>query len=101
MSLGVSLTRSGQIMLNESNPHHLHSKQNEPVNMTKIGQRNDSPSSDISQATLDTQAREAIKDLFPKIPDRDVHQIISRAFQKVGMRFPGSTDANHCRAKNV
>ena len=101
MSLGVSLTRSGQIILNESNPYHVHSKHKAPVNTTKIGQRNNSPSSDISQATLDTQAREAIKDLFPKIPDRDVHQIISRAFQKVCLRFPGCTDADRYRAKNV
>lgn len=83
MSLGVSLTRSGHIILNESNPFHTYSKHNAPTTITKNTQRNDSPSSDVSQATLDTQAREAIKDLFPKIPDKDVHQIISRAFQKV------------------
>ena len=100
MSLGVSLTRSGHVILNESNPYHTHSKHNGPITMTKNPQCNDSPSSDISQATLDTQAREAIKDLFPRIPDRDVHQIIARAFQKVGFRFLVSPNADHFRAKN-
>ena len=46
------------------------------------GDRNVSPKSDVSQATLDTQAREAIRDLFPKIPERDLHAIVARAFQK-------------------
>ncbi len=94
MSLGVSLTRSGHIILNESNPFHTHSKHNALTTNTKKIQRNDSPSSDVSQATLDTQAREAIKDLFPKIPDKDVHQIISRAFQKVRflILFSANTD---------
>ncbi len=98
MSLGVSLTRSGHIVLNESNPFHGHAKHNAPTRKT---QRNDSPSSDVSQATLDTQAREAIKDLFPKIPDKDVHQIISRAFQKVGFIVLSPTNADYFRAKNV
>ncbi len=101
MSLGVSLTRFGHVILNESNPYHIHSKRNGPTTMPKNPQCNDSPSSDISQATLDTQAREAIKDLFPKIPDRDVHQIIARAFQKVGFRSLVSPNADHSRAKNV
>lgn len=44
----------------------------------------DSPKFDLSlsQAVIDTQAREAIIDLFPKIPRDDLHAVISRAFQK-------------------
>ena len=38
---------------------------------------------ELSQATIDTQAREAIKDLFPKIPQKDLHDIVTRAFEKV------------------
>jgi hypothetical protein len=34
------------------------------------------------QITINTEARDAIKDLFPNIPDNDLHQIIKTAFQK-------------------
>ena len=85
MSLGVSLTKSGHVVLNESNPFHTLSKNKVPTSIILTSPHNKSSSLDISQATLDTQAREAIKDLFPKIPDKDLHQIISRAFQKVGV----------------
>ena len=34
------------------------------------------------QTTLNTKARDAIKDLFPNIPDNDLFQIIKTAFQK-------------------
>lgn len=39
--------------------------------------------SEISQITLNTEARDALKDLFPNIPDKDLNQIIKTAFQKV------------------
>jgi len=39
----------------------------------------------LTQAVIDTQAREAIKDLFPKIPLEDLHIVIGRSFQKVGL----------------
>ncbi|MCJ1412307.1 hypothetical protein MMC19_006401 [Ptychographa xylographoides] len=35
----------------------------------------------LSQATIDTQAREAIKDLFPNIPPKDLHDIVTHAFE--------------------
>ncbi|KAJ5761897.1 uncharacterized protein N7511_005279 [Penicillium nucicola] len=38
--------------------------------------------SEVSQITLNTDARDAIKDLFPNIPDKDLNQIIKTAFQK-------------------
>lgn len=34
------------------------------------------------QITINTEARDTIKDLFPNIPDNDVNQIIKTAFQK-------------------
>lgn len=39
--------------------------------------------SEISQVRLNTDARDAIRDLFPNIPDQDLNQIIKTAFQKV------------------
>jgi hypothetical protein len=39
--------------------------------------------SELSQATINSEARDAIKDLFPNIPKRDLSQIIKTAFQKV------------------
>lgn len=38
---------------------------------------------EISQLTINTEARDAIKDLFPSIPQHDLYQIIKTAFQKV------------------
>ncbi|KAJ5129223.1 uncharacterized protein N7515_005262 [Penicillium bovifimosum] len=38
--------------------------------------------SEISQITLNTEARDALRDLFPNIPDTDLNQIIKTAFQK-------------------
>ena len=37
----------------------------------------------LSQALIDSQARDAIHDLFPKIPPRDVHDVLCRAFEQV------------------
>ena len=39
--------------------------------------------SEVSQLTINTEARDAIKDLFPNIPQDDLYQIIKTAFQKV------------------
>lgn len=38
---------------------------------------------DDSQITINTEARDVIRDLFPEIPDDDMNQIIKTAFQKV------------------
>lgn len=40
-------------------------------------------SSEVSQVTINTEAREILRDLFPNIPDNDLYQIIKTAFQKV------------------
>ena len=89
MSLGISLTKSGHIFLRRQNAAIEQARLDEEKwALTKKqkrvqGTHEESPESNISQATLDTQAREAIKDLFPKIPNKDLHEIIARAFQKV------------------
>lgn len=38
---------------------------------------------DVPQITINTEARDVIRDLFPNIPDEDINQIIKTAFQKV------------------
>lgn len=43
--------------------------------------------SEASQITINTEARDVLRDLFPNIPDTDLNQIIKTAFQKVrGMK---------------
>ena len=91
MSLGVSLTASGRVL--ESNFALLDEEigrdelQNGRATQRKrkSGGRQEARTFDLSlsQAVIDTQAREAIKDLFPKIPSEDLHEIVGRSFQKV------------------
>ncbi|OOG01207.1 hypothetical protein ASPCADRAFT_203081 [Aspergillus carbonarius ITEM 5010] len=45
--------------------------------------------SEVSQTTINTEARDVLKDLFPNIPDNDLNQIIKTAFQK-GQRKVGT-----------
>lgn len=44
---------------------------------------------DVPQITINTEARDVIRDLFPKIPDDDINQIVKTAFQKVSSLPPG------------
>jgi hypothetical protein len=46
-------------------------------------QANPPANSEVDQVTINTEARDAIRDLFPNIPDNDINQIIKTAFQKV------------------
>jgi hypothetical protein len=43
---------------------------------------------DVPQITINTEARDVIRDLFPRIPDDDINQIIKTAFQKVYLLAP-------------
>ena len=90
MTLGVTLTASGRVL--QSNFAFINDQgtgqqqAGRPANKKTKGKgKNASASLDmnLSQAVIDTQAREAIKDLFPKITANDLHTIIGRAFQKV------------------
>ncbi|KAJ5563865.1 hypothetical protein N7513_000107 [Penicillium frequentans] len=47
------------------------------------------PDSEVSQEVINTEARDAIKDLFPNVPDKDLFQIIKTSFQK-GQRKVGT-----------
>lgn len=50
--------------------------------------RSPSIESEVDQKELDSRAAYAIRDLFPKIPEADIHNIISQAFQKVVYLLP-------------
>jgi len=43
------------------------------------------PQLDVSQATIDTDALQAIRDLFPNIPEKDLYTIVRHAFEKVNL----------------
>ncbi|KAL8712563.1 MAG: hypothetical protein Q9220_003094 [cf. Caloplaca sp. 1 TL-2023] len=45
--------------------------------------RTDLVGTDMDQREIDARAAAAIRDLFPKIPEKDVQLIVAQAFQKV------------------
>ena len=84
MSLGVSLTQSGLVIPVQGGRPGLRSNRSHPNRKTNNNRAgNVSSTANVSQATLDIQAQQAIKDLFPKIPAKDLRAIVGRAFQKV------------------
>lgn len=66
--LGLYLTSTGKTM---------------PIYAMGRVDNNSRAASEVSQVTLNTDARDAMRDLFPNIPDQDLNQIIKTAFQKV------------------
>ncbi|KAE8321040.1 hypothetical protein BDV39DRAFT_25294 [Aspergillus sergii] len=74
MDLGLFLTPTGKAMPFQS------------IGYTQNRKRTNSES---SQTTINTEARDVLKDLFPNIPDNDLNQIIKTAFQK-GQRKVGT-----------
>ena len=78
-SLGVTLTLSGHV-----DKHQQNLLQDLPQDTRHPGKGVPTQLElQKSQAAIDTEAREAIKDLFPKIPKDEVHEIVLRAFEKV------------------
>ncbi|KAJ5995821.1 hypothetical protein N7481_002798 [Penicillium waksmanii] len=72
--LGLYLTSTGKAV-----PFHtMSSRETRPT-----------PDANKDQLTINTEARDAITDLFPNIPLNDLHQIIKTAFQK-GQRKVGT-----------
>ncbi|EZF22159.1 hypothetical protein H112_04917 [Trichophyton rubrum D6] len=55
-------------------------------------QGNKSASSEQSQETINAEARDAIKDLFPNIPTKDLNQIVKTAFKKGKRRVGTATE---------
>ena len=90
-SLGVTLNASGRVTkshfasLRDDELEDDQAKRRGKGKKAKGRFRKGSPKIDVSlsQAVIDTQAREAIEDLFPRIPRLDLHEIVSRAFDKV------------------
>ncbi|TPX24454.1 hypothetical protein DIZ76_013801 [Coccidioides immitis] len=80
MDRGVFLSSTGKVMPYRHLPSHGH------VRELMRERRADS---EISQTTINAEARDAIKDLFPNIPDKDLNQIIKTAFRK-GKRKVGT-----------
>ncbi|RAK93609.1 hypothetical protein BO79DRAFT_186220 [Aspergillus costaricaensis CBS 115574] len=74
MDLGLYLTAAGKA-----------------VPFRTVGGENDRKraNSEVSQTTINTEARDVLRDLFPNIPDNDLNQIIKTAFQK-GQRKVGT-----------
>ncbi|KAF3385213.1 hypothetical protein F1880_002039 [Penicillium rolfsii] len=72
--LGLYLTSSGKAV---------------PFHTLGTLQENPAADSEVDQITINTEARDAIRDLFPNIPDNDINQIIKTAFQK-GQRKVGT-----------
>ncbi|KAJ9193563.1 hypothetical protein DTO166G4_590 [Paecilomyces variotii] len=74
MDLGLYLTSSGKVMPFQGiTSHRSHMR----------------AASEVSQTTINTEARDVIRDLFPNIPEKDLNQIIKTAFQK-GQRKVGT-----------
>ncbi|GIK02665.1 hypothetical protein Aspvir_006724 [Aspergillus viridinutans] len=74
MDLGLQLTATGNVM---------------PVHSNAAAGESRHANSEASQITINTEARDVLRDLFPNIPDNDLNQIIKTAFQK-GQRKVGT-----------
>ncbi|OAL37340.1 hypothetical protein AYO20_03516 [Fonsecaea nubica] len=70
---GIRLNNEGKVV-DESNDESFFSK----VYRNTDGQR---PVEEKDQITINTDAKQTIKDLFPNIPNNDLYQIIKTAFQ--------------------
>ena len=90
-SLGVTLNASGRVVqswfanLDEDGRRDRFQSRPERLRKSRpVLRPADGPSKPaLSQALIDSQARDAIHDLFPKIPSRDAHDVLVRAFEQV------------------
>ncbi|KAK2790907.1 hypothetical protein FQN52_005352 [Onygenales sp. PD_12] len=79
MERGLFLSSTGKVV-----PYHARSSQN-----PALLRRERRADSEMSQNTINVEAKDAIKDLFPNIPQKDLNRIIKTAFQK-GKRKVGT-----------
>ena len=70
---GIVLSAAGTLITEDNAESFRQRRRND-----RVGNSDDTK----DQVTINTEARDAIKDLFPNIPDNDLHQIIKTAFQK-------------------
>jgi hypothetical protein len=78
MDLGLQLTATGNVM---------------PVHSIAAARESRHANPEASQITINTEARDVLRDLFPNIPDNDLNQIIKTAFQKVWRSNSGAKAA--------
>jgi hypothetical protein len=71
---GIVLTSAGTVLA-EDESQSFHPRSKRLKDQIAAQERKD-------QITINTEARDTIKDLFPNIPDNDLNQIIKTAFQK-------------------
>lgn len=81
MELGFHLTANGKVTQME--PLRVNHPARHQRATQRTAQRAQRANSDISQTTINAEARDVLRDLFPNIPDEDLNQIINTAFQKV------------------
>ncbi|OJD19254.1 hypothetical protein AJ78_00784 [Emergomyces pasteurianus Ep9510] len=81
MERGLFLSSTGKVV-----PYHAASSSQYPAKVLERERRADS---EVSQNTINVEAKDAIKDLFPNIPTKDLNRIIKTAFQK-GKRKVGT-----------
>lgn len=90
-SLGVTLNASGRVVqswfanLDEDGRRDRFQSRQERLRKSRplLRPADGKLRANMSQALIDSQARDAIHDLFPKIPARDAHDVICRAFNQV------------------
>ena len=79
---GITLSKAGTIIREDDL---------DSIRQRGLKGKNNKARREEDQVTINTQARDAIKDLFPNIPDNDLFQIIKTAFQK-GQKKVGTAD---------
>lgn len=87
--LGARLENSSNVHFQQES-RHRYTRYPKASAQTNQGKRKHQVSSvidlvedEMSQKELDAQAASTIRELFPKIPEKDVQQIVTRAFKKV------------------
>ena len=92
-SLNVSLSRSGRVIYNQRvhapGPIVRNKKKGKANKKGPLAKRG-LAQLEASQAEIDTEAKEAIKDLFANIPDHDLYAVVRLAFKKV-CKLPANT----------
>ncbi|KAI4169596.1 MAG: hypothetical protein LQ348_007247 [Seirophora lacunosa] len=102
-SLRLTLPKSGTLRLRQGTRQQpqrgshraTRSAHNKNDQITKP--RAASVGNDMDQSEIDARAAFAIRDLFPKIPERDVQLIVAQAFQKGTNKVGTAFDQPHIR----
>src|ERR1700759_4201234 len=90
---GIRLSNKGEL-IDESKDDDLFKR----VYQNPDGKR---PAEEKDQVTINTEAKQTIKDLFPKIPDKDLFRIIKHAFQLSDARVGTAPDVTLIRRAHL